>query len=328
MFTENGFPKCMKLADLGCSSGPNTLFLVSHVLDTIRDLCKNDNLIIKNSPQLEVLLCDLPQNDFNNLFKLVTDFSRENGKEREIECFVYGVPASFYGRLFPTNSLHFAYSSFSVHWLSQIPEGLGKNNRENIYIAPNSPPQVCEAYTKQFQKDFSRFLSVRSEEITSGGRMVLAFIGRSSLDPSSRDEFQLLTVLAESLSDMVTQGLVKKDDLYSFNVPKYTPCLQEVEAIINGEGSFKLAKMDVVRVPWDATYDDVVFDPYKSGKRVAGTVRSFMEPMLASHFGSSIVDAVFDMYANKMAKHLSKERSSYFTIVVSLNRKSKEETCN
>ncbi|GFP88550.1 benzoate carboxyl methyltransferase [Phtheirospermum japonicum] len=314
---NNGFPKCIKIADLGCASGPNTLFLISHRMDTIEDLYKHN---VKNLPQLEVFLNDLPDNDFNNLFKLLPNFC---GKKLKLECFMYGVPGSFHGRLFPSNSLNFAYSSYSLHWLSQIPEGLGKNNKENIYIVPNSPPQVCEAYAKQFQKDFSRFLSTRSEEITSDGRMVLAFIGRSFADPSSRDELVIYTMLAETLSDMAAQGLVKKDDLYSFNMPVYMPCLQEVESIIGDEGSFNLDKMEVIRVPWDAheDYNDRVFDKNRSGKLVADCVRAIVEPILASHFGSSVIDDVFDRYAKKMVERLSKERSSYFTPIISLTRK-------
>ncbi|KAK6162744.1 hypothetical protein DH2020_002585 [Rehmannia glutinosa] len=233
-------------------------------MDTIKDLCKHN---LNSLPQLEVFLNDLPDNDFNNLFKLLSESNQNNGKERKVELFVYGVPGSFYGRLFPSNSLHFAYSSYSLHWLSQIPEGLGKNNKGNIYMAMTSPPQVFEAYVNQFQRDFSRFLRLLAEEITFGGRMVLAFIGRT--------------------------GLVKEDDLYSFNMPVYAPCPQEVEAIIRGEGSFNLDKMEVVRVPWDANdnddyNNDMVFDKYRSGKLVANCVRAFMEPLLACHFGSSI----------------------------------------
>ncbi|GFP88555.1 benzoate carboxyl methyltransferase [Phtheirospermum japonicum] len=318
---NNGFPKCIKIADLGCASGPNTLFLISHMMDTIEDLCKHNN--VKNLPQLEVFLNDLPDNDFNNLFKLLPNFC---GKECKFECFMYGVPGSFYGRLFPGNSLNFAYSSYSLHWLSQIPEEVGVNNKENIYIATNSPPRVCEAYAKQFQRDFSRFLRVRAEEITPHGRMVLTFIGRSVVDPLSKDELAVITMLAETLSDMVAQGLVKKDDLYSFNMPMYTPCLQEIEAIIGDEGSFNLDKVEVVRVAWDAhkEYDDKVFDKNMSGKLVADGVRAFMEPMLTSHFCSSIADRVFDSYAERMAEHLSKERSSYFSPVISLTRKIKD----
>ncbi|KAK6162817.1 hypothetical protein DH2020_002658 [Rehmannia glutinosa] len=202
MFTENGFPKSMKIADLGCSSGPNSFFLISHIMDTIQDLWKHN---LNNLPQLEVLLNDLPSNDFNNLFKLESNFSQYNGKEKKLDCFIYGVPGSFYDMLFPSNTLNFVFSSYSVHWLSQIPEGLGKNNKENIYIGITSPPKVFEAYANQFQRDFSRFLSSRAEEITFGGRMVLAFLGRSFADPSSKDAYPLLTVLGEALSDMVAQ---------------------------------------------------------------------------------------------------------------------------
>ncbi|KAK6162743.1 hypothetical protein DH2020_002584 [Rehmannia glutinosa] len=314
MFTENGFLKCMKMADLGCSSGPNTLFLISHIMDTIQDLCKHNNNL-NSLPQLEVLLNDLPNNDFNNLFKLLSEFCQNNGKEK-LELFVYGVPGSFYDRLFPSNSLHFAYTSCSLHWLSKIPEGVGKNNKENIHVAVTSPPEVLDAYVNQFKMDFSRFLRLRAEEITFGGRMVLVSIGRSSKDPRpfSKDEYAPITILSQTLSDMVAQGLVKEEDLYSFNMPVYTPYPQEIEAIISGDGSFNLDKMEVFHVPCDAQYDDyddMVFDKFKSGKIVADCVRAFTEPMLASHFGGSInIDGVYDIYAKKLAQHLSKERLS------------------
>ncbi|KAM0062239.1 putative jasmonate O-methyltransferase [Helianthus debilis subsp. tardiflorus] len=35
----NGFPWCFKIADLGCSSGPNTLSVVTNILDIVHDIC-------------------------------------------------------------------------------------------------------------------------------------------------------------------------------------------------------------------------------------------------------------------------------------------------
>ena len=43
----------------------------------------------------------------------------ENG-DQVLPYFVAGVPGSFYGRLFPRNSLHFAHSSYCLMWLSQV----------------------------------------------------------------------------------------------------------------------------------------------------------------------------------------------------------------
>ncbi|KAL0308767.1 UNVERIFIED_CONTAM: Benzoate carboxyl methyltransferase [Sesamum radiatum] len=200
-------------------------------------------------------------------------------------------------------------------------------NQENICIARTSPPEVFEAYAKQYQRDFSTFLSLRGEEMIAGGRMVLTFRGRSVEDPSCTDDSAHLTLLSQTLLDMVAEEHVKKEDLYSFNIPLYPPCEQEVKTVIENEGSFHLDKLHGFRVRWDA-HDNVVDDEdnpilkkHRSGKLVADCVRAFMEPMLAAHFGSSIVDELFGRYAEKVGEHFSMEKSSYFVIAICLSRK-------
>ncbi|KAL8495819.1 hypothetical protein ACS0TY_019796 [Phlomoides rotata] len=151
--------------------------------------------------------------------------------------------------------------------------------------------------------------------------MVLTFIGRRFVDPSPNDGvINMFTPLAQILLHMVAQGIVKEEDLYSFNVPMYPPCMHEIEEIIRGEGSFSLEKMEVFEVPWDANVeDDIIFDKHRSGKIVAACVRAFIEPLLLSHFGPSLdLDGIFDIYAHKMGYHLAIERSSYFSPVISL----------
>ncbi|KAL0339171.1 UNVERIFIED_CONTAM: Benzoate carboxyl methyltransferase [Sesamum angustifolium] len=115
-----------------------------------------------------------------------------------------------------------------------------------------SPPEVFEAYMRKYQRDFSIFLSCRGEEIAPGGRMVLTFVGRSVADPSSKDGAAHFTLLADTLLDMINEGLIKEADLHSFNMPIYTPSKQEVEAAILSEGSFTLYKLEDFLVPWDA----------------------------------------------------------------------------
>ncbi|KAL2251289.1 UNVERIFIED_CONTAM: Benzoate carboxyl methyltransferase [Sesamum indicum] len=323
---ENGFhAKCLKLVDLGCSSGPNTLFIISYILNAIEDLCskRNNSTDHHHLPDFEVFLNDLPDNDFNNLFKLIR--GEAIGKNKKRRCFLYGLPGSFYDRLFSENNLHFAYSSYSLHWLSQTPEGLERNNKENIYMARTSPPEVFKAYAKQYERDFSTFLRLRGEEMIIGGRMVLTFIGRSVEDLSCKDHFAQFTLLSQTLLDM---GLVKMDDLYSLNVPIYMSCEEEVKTLIQNEGSFNLDKMHVFPVRWDAqdnilNYENnIVFDKQRSGKLVANCGRALMEPMLTAHFESSIVDELFGRYAEKMGEHLSEHKySSYYTILISLSRK-------
>nr|GEZ17241.1 benzoate carboxyl methyltransferase-like [Tanacetum cinerariifolium] len=201
---QSFFSRCFKIADLGCSSGPNTLLSVSNIIDIVHEACKENNL---KTPQFQVCLNDLIGNDFNFIFELLPDFYAKLKKEKGENfgpCFVSAVPGSFYDMLFPDDSLHLVYSSYSVHWLSQVPEDL-ENNKSNIYISKTTPPNVFEAYRKQYAADFTKLLQLRSKEIVSGGRMVLTLMGRSLSDPTNDDCCVPWELLALSLQDMVKE---------------------------------------------------------------------------------------------------------------------------
>lgn len=124
--------KCIKVVDLGCSSGPNSFFAVKEIIKSINKTCKEQQLHNSQPPSVQVFLNDLIGNDFNTLFKMLPNFYEEVEKlegiidigEREGNykscCYVAAVPGSFYGRLFPDHSIHFFHSSNSLHWLSQV----------------------------------------------------------------------------------------------------------------------------------------------------------------------------------------------------------------
>ncbi|XP_059312067.1 benzoate carboxyl methyltransferase-like isoform X2 [Lycium ferocissimum] len=199
-------PKCFRMADLGCSSGPNALLSISYAIDVIDQICQQYNL---KMPEFQVFLNDLLSNDFNQLFKLLPHFHEKLKEEKGTDycCFISGVPGSYYHRLFPSNSLHFVSCINGVHWLSKVPEGL-ENNRGNIHLAKSSPRDVFEAYLKQFQEDFFNFLRFRGQEIKPGGVMILAYLGRSTPNPFIKDAIEILAMLAEILLQMATEGLV------------------------------------------------------------------------------------------------------------------------
>ncbi|KAL5764715.1 hypothetical protein ACOSQ2_017309 [Xanthoceras sorbifolium] len=324
MLMTTCFPASFKVADLGCSSGPNTLLVISEILDTIYAMCQQFN---QKSPEIQVFLNDLPENDFNSVFKLLPAFNQRLKKDKGDQfgpCFVSGVPCSFYERLFPSRSIHLIHSSYSVHWLSKVPENLG-SNKKNIYIAKSSPPSVYKAYLEQFQRDFSSFLSLRSEEIIVGGRMILTFIGRNIPDPSSKDCCYIWELLTKSFLELVDEGHVEAAKVDSFDIPCYHPCEEEVRDIVEKEGSFNLNKLEIFEVNWDPSDDpsnkEFVFNKYRSGKNVANCIRAVTEPMLlACHFGKSIIDTLFNRYANHVAQHLAVEKTKHINIVVSMTK--------
>lgn len=121
-----------KVADLGCSSSNNTLFIVEFI---IKHLTKRYQGLEWETPEFQVFFSDLPSNDFNTLFQLLPPLQFRNMNSLE-ECLAYdggssgdstarsyyaaGVPGSFYGRLFPAASINVFHSAFSLHWLSQV----------------------------------------------------------------------------------------------------------------------------------------------------------------------------------------------------------------
>lgn len=120
ILNDNNIPESIGIADMGCSSGPNSLRVISEVMDVIYGKCMN---LGRPSPEFRVMLNDLPSNDFNAIFESLPSFLKKLKEEKGAgfgPCFVAGVAGSFYGRVFPRNSLHFVHSSSSLHWLSQV----------------------------------------------------------------------------------------------------------------------------------------------------------------------------------------------------------------
>ncbi|KAJ0247777.1 Jasmonate O-methyltransferase [Hirschfeldia incana] len=336
------------IADLGCSSGPNSLLSIYNIVDTIQNLCPD---LDRPVPELSLSLNDLPSNDFNYIFASLPEFyDRLKKRENNYEClgfdhgsggpcFVSAVPGSFYGRLFPRRSLHFVHSSSSLHWLSQVPCGevnkvdgvvitADLDNRGKIYLSKTSPKSAQKAYALQFQTDFSVFLRSRSEELVPGGRMVLSFVGRNSPDPTTEEGCYQWELLAQALMSMAKEGIIEEENIDAFNAPYYAASPEELTTEIEKEGSFSIDRLEICPVDWeggsisDESYDIVRSKPeaLASGQRVAKTIRAVVEPMLEPTFGQNVMDELFERYAKLVGEYVYVSSPRYTIIIVSLLR--------
>ncbi|XP_016557122.1 loganic acid O-methyltransferase-like [Capsicum annuum] len=191
----------IRIEDFVCSVGPNTFIAMQHVVHVLKEKYHNNIL------EFQVFFNDHVTNDFNNLFQsLPIDRS----------YYAFGVPGSFYDRLFPSRSIHFAYSCCSIHWLSKCPEELLNEkspawNKGLIhYMASNN--EVVNAYVTQFEKDMEMLLNARAAEIVEGGMM-------RKLDESLIDSFNL-PVYFSSPEDMTK--VVEKNNYFSIEKMKLT----------------------------------------------------------------------------------------------------------
>ncbi|CAK9137178.1 unnamed protein product [Ilex paraguariensis] len=157
-----------RIADFGCSTGPNTLLAMQIILEVVEQKFKSEKPTTQLIPEFQVFFSDQVLNDFNTLFQSLPPKRRYHAA---------GVAGSFYDRLFPTASLHFAFSSSSLSWISDLPEEILDSkspawNKGRIHYT-GGRKEVYEAYTAQFAKDLETFLNARAEELVVGGLMAL-----------------------------------------------------------------------------------------------------------------------------------------------------------
>ncbi|XP_055811986.1 S-adenosyl-L-methionine:benzoic acid/salicylic acid carboxyl methyltransferase 3-like [Solanum dulcamara] len=283
---------------------------------------KNEKKHEFQSPEFHFLFNDLPSNDFNTIFQSLGKFEhdlRNKIGERFGPCVFSGVSGSFYTRLFPSKSLHFVHSSYSLHWLSQVPDLIEKN-KGNIYMSSASPLSVMKAYYKQYESDFSNFLKYRSEELMKGGKMVLTFLGRESEDPSSKECCYIWELLSMALNELVVEGLIEEEKVDSFNTPQYTPSPAEVKYIVDKEGSFTINRLETTRVHWNNASNNNE-NINNGGYNVSRCMRAVAEPLLVSQFSPKLMDLVFQKYEEIVSECMAKEKTEFINVTVSLTRK-------
>ncbi|GFY80358.1 S-adenosyl-L-methionine-dependent methyltransferases superfamily protein [Actinidia rufa] len=295
-------PKSLGVADLGCSSGHNSLSIIKEMVDAIEEACHKGSRPV---PEFRVHLNDLPTNDFNAIFTALPEFYREVRRERNDggpPIYVAAYPGSFYGRLFPGECLHFIYSSYSLHWLS-------RSNRATVgltvdRINPSIPQLVKE---KPAVKDKVRQRVVPPALYDDQGRM-----GSDQVDRGNSFFWELLS---RSLATLVSKGEVEEEKLDSYNVHFYAPSADELEDEVRREGSFEMDRLEMFEVDRD------VGSITGYGTAVATTVRAIQEPMISHHFGEGIVDNLFEQYGKLVDEEMAKEEIRPVTFVVVLRKR-------
>lgn len=116
---------------------------------------------------------------------------------------------------------------------------------------------------------------------------------------------------------------MEKEKLDSFNLPAYMPSVSEVKAVVAQSGVFDINHIKTFESNWDPHDDsegDEVQNSFQGGMNVSKSLRAVLSPLLASHFGESLMDELFHEFACIVAQHLEKEKGKYLLIDVSLKR--------
>ncbi|OMO73338.1 SAM dependent carboxyl methyltransferase [Corchorus olitorius] len=287
----------IRIADLGCATGPNTFYAVQNIIDAIDSK-------FKRSLEFQVFFNDHVNNDFNILFRSLP-FPRQ--------YFPVGVPGSFYGRLFPKHSIDLIHSSSSLNWLSRIPKDVADINSpawngDSIYCKGK---EVAKAYSSQYKEDFENFLNARALELVGGGLLVLVFGGipnGSSFNQTTIGKDY--EILGSSMVDMANKGLISKEKVESFNLPLYYASPSEIEKLIQDNGCFSIERMET----FPGTRKNIV-----NLQMWPMTVRAAFEAMIRNHFGGEMVEELFEIYNKKHSDNVSIFEGDDVLTLVQLN---------
>ncbi|OVA12886.1 SAM dependent carboxyl methyltransferase [Macleaya cordata] len=288
------------IVDLGCSVGPNTFITVQNIIEAVDLKYKSQGLI---SPDFHVFFNDHTSNDFNTLFaSLIQDPEKRR-------YFATGVPGSFHTRLFPKGTLHFVHSSYALHWLSRVPKEVVDINspayNKGRINCTNAPREVLEAYATQYAKDMEAFLHARAQEIVCGGLMVILVPAiPNATQPFPVSPRILFDLLGSCLLDMAKMGVVDEARIDSFNLPMYSTSTQELETLVERNGCFSVERMEIMSRP--RLSNPQVYSDH---------IRAVTEGLIKQHFGSEILDELFDRYSKKLEDSLSIFKSGKATLL-------------
>ncbi|EFJ31440.1 hypothetical protein SELMODRAFT_86921 [Selaginella moellendorffii] len=277
----------IRIADLGCSHGSNTIQALDFVAREIIRL--REQVGDRKTLEIQAIFSDLAVNDFNTLFALVPHPQGE-------PYFFSGVPGSFYRRLFPRSSIHFAMTNYALHYLSKIPESITDRNspawnRDCMFVSRSSPPAAIEAFAQQASDDLSIFLHSRAQELVTGGILLLMFPIRLSHE-LNEDDFSLQSVW----KDLIQEGLLSQESLDTFNFPTYVRSGDEVRSSLGSvDQQFTVIHSENLKFPW--------LDPQSSSYAATATKfwKAVSKPFIQKHIGNQeVVELMYERMPSKV----------------------------
>ncbi|KAG6558145.1 hypothetical protein Mapa_000326 [Marchantia paleacea] len=325
------------ISDLGCSSGPNTVKIVS---DVVKMLKLEYQMRGRDEPEFQAYFNDLPSTDFNVLFEILASDSRE--------FFYAGVPGSFYDRIVHKSSVHVFLSTNTLHWISQVqcrrpsllkidegipPEVAEENsaayNKDRVWLH-DSNIHVINAYRRQAVDDMKSFLDARGEELISGGLLFCIFASASEeigdsreiwLTPLSEDkestQISFMRILDYAWDELISENFLTGEQRARCNIPWFKLSMEELGDILKTyEDIFKVEVFRTLPMP---------VSNFPTIEELDSTMRSFnaaYEPFFSSILGSELTFTLFSRLGKLFVEkvQLGALASAYTSHVLALVR--------
>ncbi|KAL9958039.1 hypothetical protein ACROYT_G035004 [Oculina patagonica] len=229
------------IAEYGCADGGTSMPLMYACVKELRKL-------YGNNVEIHINYEDKPESDFNSLFyflqgllpgpsSYLTDFPN---------VFVSANGTNFYEQCFPSGSVNFGFSCMAAHWLSRKPCNLTKA----VLHCLSEVPDERNAFSRQAEEDWERFLLMRARELSKGGRLALIMFADGDYNKNiggSVSRFPLYDGLYKVLEGMEKDNIITEDEIKGMTIPEYYRTQEElVKPFVSDESPVSKAGLTLV----------------------------------------------------------------------------------
>jgi gibberellin A4 carboxyl methyltransferase len=294
-------PAAITLVDYGCSEGRNSIIAMNRAVAGLR-LRRPDQAIC-------AVHSDLPSNNFNQLFANLHNPAEQNylldrGKLRP-NTFSLAAAGSFYQPVMPPRSVHMAMSFLAIEWLERrpdvaVPDFIG---------GYRGSPAARAAFDAQADRDLTRFLELRAEELAPGAPLLIIIPGRDGARVCVDGFYD---VVNDACLDLVAAGRLPRERFERFVFPVHFRSLDQLRAPVDRPGSpvagrysVALAQTFDVPTPFEEAFKaDGDREAYAAA--YTGAIRATSEPVIAAELigpdgGPALVAELYDRVRARLA---------------------------
>ena len=272
------------LADYGSATGLNSMRAFTTAFQTFRET--------SNTPIL-VYHTDLPDNPWSVLF--TNALTSPHSYLSLPNTYVAGVGRSFYEKLFPSNSISLMHTANCIHWLSTR-----SSVRGQLKLFIEDDETILSELRALSDADLNRFLSLRSEELKPGGRLIL-----HAYTSPFKHSFRYYALLR-----MQEEGLISPEPLLRASIYSFPTSVSSITAAVSRLPCLRITDMQEYEFHNQLYREyETDGDANKYGERMAKIFRAVQEPITKdllkdeSYPGKDLTDVYFEYTADHLRLH-------------------------
>ncbi len=298
------------IVDYASSQGKNSMEPMRTAIEVLRSRTGPDRSI-------EVIHTDLPENDFSSLFAAIqTDPASYLAGHQNV--FPAAIGRSYFDQILAPNRAHLGWNAWSMQWMSKLPTEVP----DHVLAGMTNVPDAMKLVRIQLAADWRRYLELRSHELRPGGKLLVAYTGRTASETGWE---RPLGELWESLCDMARDGMLGADEPKRITIPIGLRTIDDVRAPFSAGDPFCGLHLEYAEIlkttdPFWAEFEESR-NASQLGQRRADSMRAWAGPTITGLFDPqrdkvALADELFARFARRMSMHPEKHEPYMLAVVV------------